>query len=101
MAGHFLGIRLAVKVGEHEEEHDRMEEVDVQENRISTGAALHQNFERVQEHDHKLGQLNGRYVSLEEQVLLKLWTQRGEAVIGVHDRVHAGVQEREETVVSA
>lgn len=77
-----------------------MEEVDVQERWIST-TALHQYLERVQKYEYKLGQLNGGYVSLEEKVLLKLRTQGGEAVVGVHDRVHAGIQEWEEAVVSA
>lgn len=63
--------------------------------------AGHQNPERVQEHEHELGQLDGGDISLEEQVLLELRSKRREAIVGVHDRMHARIEERKQAVVSS
>lgn len=77
-----------------------MEEVHIEKDRMPSTAG-HQNPERVQEHEHELGQLDGGDISLEEQVLLELRSKRREAIVGVHDRMHARIEERKQAVVSS
>lgn len=95
-----LVVRLFVKIGEEEVEHDRVE-ADPPYERLRVVAVDEEELEGVDHDQDELDHLQGGQVLLPPEVPLHGGPESREQVVRVHDYVHERVQEAEEGAVPA
>lgn len=93
-------VSLAVKVQEHHPEEDGMANDGVGEEGLEA-TVHHQGNAGVDEGGAELNHLQDGQISFPPQVFAHLGSERGEAVVAVHDGVDGQVDQGEEGVVSA
>ncbi len=97
-----LVVLLDVEVEEEAEEDDHEGGGDERElPRVAAVADAEDDHAALDEDHGELDHLEGGQVLLPPEVLLHVWAQGGQEVVGVHDDVHDGVHEAAERLLAS